>query len=423
MLLRICHRSSAVISMVIFALVSSAHLVKADWPQILGPNRDGIAKDETLLSQWPEDGPREVWTYDIGEGYAGPAIKDGRLIIFHTVGQEQFAEALDARTGKPIWKQTMPAKYKGGGIDPDRGSKCVPLIHNQKVYLFDAAGFLRCLDLENGNQVWMRDLVTDFKCPFGYFGTGSTPIVVDEKLLLNVGGRKWAVVAFDLETGKTLWQAFNDRASYSSPNVMTVGEQTIAVFISRMHLIGLNPVDGEVLFSLPFGRRGATVNGAMPVIVDDHIFVNSAYNIGARWVGVSKEKDKFSANVEWSNDTSFSSQYSTPVFYKGYLYGTAGREDQQTGSFRCVKADTGDVEWEQKSFPVGHVILVGDKLIAIDCLGGLHLIEATPEKFNQLATAQVVPGKARSLPALSDGKLYLRSNGSKAKLYCFQVGD
>ena len=264
--------------------------LRADWPQILGSNRDAIAVNETLLDTWPDDGPKQLWSHDVGEGYAGPAVKDGRLIVFHTVGREQLVEALDAATGEPIWKTSLPLNYRGGGPDPDRGAKCVPLIHEDRVYLFDAGGFLYCLDLSDGQEIWNRDTSKDFKAPLGYFGAGSTPIIVAGKLLLNVGGDEAAVVAFDPATGKTLWQSYDDRASYSSPTVMKIGDQTVAVFVTRLHCLGLNPDDGKVLFELPFGQRGPTVNGAMPVIVDDHVFINSAYNIGGRWVGVSEKR-------------------------------------------------------------------------------------------------------------------------------------
>jgi outer membrane protein assembly factor BamB len=395
----------------------------ADWPQILGSHRDAIAVNESLLETWPEEGPQQLWSRDVGEGYAGPAVKDGRVIVFHALGREQLVEALDAATGKLIWKRTLPLNYTGGGPDPDRGPKCVPLIDGDRIFLFDAGGFLYCLNFADGDGIWKRDLSNEFKAPLGYFGAGSTPIIVSGKLLVNVGGDDAAVVAFDPTNGETLWKSFDDRASYSSPTVMTIGDQTIAVFVTRLHLIGLLPDDGKVLFELPFGQRGPTVNGAMPVIVDDHIFINAAYNIGGRWIQISKTGDEFDAKVEWSNVASFSSQYSTPVYYDGFLYGTAGREDENSGSFRCVQAGTGEVKWKTKTFPLGHAILVGDKLLVLDCFGSLHLIKATPEKFDRVAKALVVKGKSRALPALADGRLYFRSNGPQGKLICLQVGE
>ena len=364
-------------------------------------------------------GPAVVWRHEVGEGYAGPAVADGKVIVFHRVKSVQIAEALDAKTGKAIWKTELPASYQGGGIDSDRGSKCVPLVHRDKIYLLGPAGNLFCLTLADGKEIWRRNLAEDFSSPAGFFGFGSTPIVIDEKLLLNVGGDDAGIVAFDLNTGKTIWQAVDDRASYSSPIEIRLGDRTLAVFITRLNLIGLNPADGKVLFTMPFGKRGATVNGANPVFVDDHLFVTSAYNVGARWIELNNEPAGVKTSVTWSNDESFSSQYSTPVFADGFFYGTCGREDFGNGEFRCLNAETGKVQWSEK-MPVGHTILAGENMLVLDCTGELHLVQVNSQKFDRLATAKVFKTKSRSLPALADGLLYIRSNGPQGELLCLE---
>src|SRR5207248_89064 len=168
-------------------LIAGQVSLAGDWPQILGPHRNGHADGETLLESWPSGGPAVLWKYRLGAGYAGPAIVGDRVIVFHRVGNEERVECLTASSGQSRWKTDFPASYRPG-INPDAGPRCVPLVAAESVYVFGAAGDLHALDLETGNKRWTRPLYADYHGDEGYFGAGSTPILVGGKLLVNVGG-------------------------------------------------------------------------------------------------------------------------------------------------------------------------------------------------------------------------------------------
>ena len=394
---------------------------QADWPQILGANRNGTANSETFLKSWPKSGPKRIWKHSVGEGYAGPSVASGKVIVFHRIRGELVVESLDASDGNVNWSKKIAASYSGG-IDSDRGPRCVPLIHRDRIYLYSAGGLLFCLNLQDGKSVWKRDIFSDFSCQSGYFGAGSTPIIVDDKLIVNVGGRDAAVAAFDLQTGDTVWTTGDDQASYSSPIVFQYQSSRVVALVSRLNLMLLNPKNGTLLGKTPFGKRGPTVNGASPVFVADQLFVNSAYNVGAKLFQLTDGKgEQIRLKTVWQNDNSFSSQYSTPVFYRGHLFGTSGREDFSNGSFRCVELATGKVKWKTDK-PVGHTILANDKILVLDSSGGLHLLDANPEKFVQLESTQLFDGKSRAMPAVSNGLLFARSNGSNGELVCVEIG-
>lgn len=414
-------RLPALVFMIGTALASANCLMGQDWPQINGPTRNGIADQEKLLSEWPDGKPKTVWTHPVGQGFAGPVVKDNRLIIFHRPAASYLVEALAADTGAPIWNKQLPSIYEGGGPDRDRGPKAVPLIQDNKVYLLGTGGNLFCLSMADGSIVWQKNVLKIYKSPLGYFGAGSSPIVVDDQLLLNVGGQKAGVVAFDLESGEEVWKSFDDRASYSSPIAIESNGRTIAVFVTRMNLVGVDPADGSVVFKTPFGKRGPTVNGAMPVFHENHLFINSAYGVGARWFELIDTQIR----EVWSNDDSFSSQYSTPVMMDGYLYGTAGREDFGNGSFRCVEAATGKIMWKQEDVAVGHTLLVDNRLLLLESSGTLSLIEPSIKKFKRLSAANLFLDSSRSIPAFSNGRLYARSNADSkpGRLSCFQLGE
>ena len=193
-----------------------------DWPQILGPARNGVAQGETLDATWPKTGPALRWKKNVGDGLAGIAVAGGRAVLFHRKGNRQVVETMNAATGKVLWRTALPTQYVSN-ISPDSGPRCVPVIHKDAVYLFGAGGELFSLALDSGKQRWLRDTRREFKSPEGYFGVGSTPIVEDGKLLVNIGSRDGAgVVALDLANGRTIWKSTNELASYSSPVAVTL---------------------------------------------------------------------------------------------------------------------------------------------------------------------------------------------------------
>lgn len=391
-----------------------------DWPQILGPHRDGVAVSEKLREQWPTGGPQKSWEFPLGMGYAGPAVAGERVVIFHRVGANERVEALDLATGKSLWKQDFPARYRGG-IDSDLGPRCVPVIDGQRIFVYGAAGDMHALELATGKTVWSRTLSTDYQAPDGYFGAGSTPLVIGDKLLVNVGGKDGSgLVALARETGRTLWKGTSDAASYSSPTVLPLGDSPRALFVTRLHVVCVDPQDGHEIFRFPFGQRGPTVNAATPLVWGNHLFVTASYGIGA----VYARFDDQSSEPEWANDDALSSQYATPVLYEGFLYGTHGREDQGRAAFRCIEVATGRVRWSENDFGVCNVILAGDKLLMLSSDGKLVLARAQPEEFSPLATAKVSAGVTRALPALAHGKLFFRENdGARGQLKCLVVGE
>jgi outer membrane protein assembly factor BamB len=390
-----------------------------DWPQILGPYRNGTAEAESL-APWPSEGPETIWSHALGEGYAGPAVQGDRAVVFHRVGEVERAEALDARTGRRLWKADFPTTYSGG-INPDTGPRCVPLIHKDRVFLFGAAGDLHCVLLVSGEKRWSRRTHVDFDALEGYFGAGSTPIIAGDKLLVNVGGRDDAgLVAFQLDTGRTVWQRTDERASYASPTRGRLGGEEHVVFVTRLHAMSVDPADGSVRFRFPFGRRGPTVNAATPLIFDDCLFVTASYGIGAQLVRWREGQ----VESVWAGDESMSTQYPTPVYYQGYLYGIHGREDIGVAELRCVEAKSGKVQWSAPGFGMAHLIRVENRLLLLSVDGRLTLAEATPNEFRSLATTAVSTATTRALPALAGGRLYLRENsGEVGALKCLRLAD
>lgn len=399
----------AVAALATFGILLSSRLAPAgEWPQILGPARNGVAVDEKIVDSFPKAGPRAVWEHKVGQGYAGAAIADGRLVIFHRVGDQEIVEGLDPASGKPLWKQAFPATY-GGGYNSDQGPRCVPLIHDGNVYLFGAASDLHCVALEDGAKRWSRALASDYKIHDSFFGAGSTPIVEGEQLLVNVGAKNRAgIVAFSLADGKTLWQATDEQASYSSPIAVTLDGVRHLIFVTRLTTLSLDPQTGKVRWQFPFGERGATVNAATPQVLDGRLFLSASYGIGA----VCRKIGKDEAKELWANHE-MSSQSSTSVPYKGYFYGVDGRQDQPPSRLRCLDPANGKVLWTKEDFPVANLIVADGKLVLCTADGSLILAAADSTRYRELGRAKVLQAvgprvPALALPALSNGLLYVR---------------
>ena len=193
-----------------------------DWPQFLGPTRDGVYSGADIAAAWPASGPPVVWKKDVGEGFAGPVVAAGKMILFHRLQSREIIECLDAATGKNVWSLEYPTAYRDD-FGFDEGPRSAPVISNGVVYAFGAEGVLTAVDFATGKKIWQVPAHQKFRSPKGWFGSAGSPVVEGGKVLVNVGGQDAGIVAFDAKTGDVVWKATSDEESYSSPTVATIG--------------------------------------------------------------------------------------------------------------------------------------------------------------------------------------------------------
>ena len=389
-------------------------LPAGDWPGFLGPTRDGQSAEKGLSGAWPKDGPPVVWTKEVGQGWAGPVVASGRLVLFHRVGDEEVVQALDPATGKEQWAFKYPARYRDD-FGFDEGPRSTPLIQGDRVYTLGANGDLHALDLATGAKVWHRNLLADYKADKGFFGVATSPTIAGGKLLVNVGGKGAGIVAFDPATGKEVWKATDDPAGYSSPAVAEVGGATLAVFLTRNGLVALEPETGTVRYTQPWRPRiRESVNAATPLVWKGDIFLSVSYGTGA--VLLRPKGDQL--NEVWANDKSLSCQYNSPVRVGEYLYGCHGRVDARAVELRCVEWATGAVKWSVPRSGATTLIAVDGGLLGLTEAGDLIRFDADPAGYKERDRAAVLTGPVRAAPALADGRLYARDG---AKLVCLKL--
>jgi outer membrane protein assembly factor BamB len=427
----------------------------ADWPQFLGPHRDGTSTETNLLDRFPESGPPVVWVNDIGAGYAAPSVIGGRLVVFQRVGEEEVVECLDAATGNSRWRHAYPSGFE----DPygyNNGPRSAPLLTATRCFTFGAEGRLTCLDLTTGALIWQRDTAREWQIPEAFFGVGSSPVLDGERLLVMVGGQPDSgMVALDAATGKTrwenvgattwtgqpmtgwpgertvVWRAGDKQASYATPVLATVHGRPTAFCLMRQGLVSLDPATGAVNFARWFRAQvEESVNAADPVVVDDLVLISAAYHrVGSVLLRVKPDGRGF--DEVWRS-TALEAHWSTPVHRDGFLYAFSGRNEPDA-RFRCVELRTGRVRWERdeswgrrstRQPPVygrGSCILADNKLIVLGEGGLLGLFQVSPEAPEELARwqAPMLEYPTWAAPVLSDGRLFLRS---ERRLVCLKVG-
>ena len=395
-------RSALALAVAVWA--AGVTVVAQDWPQFLGPRRDGTYAGPPPATSWSGGSPTRVWERQVGAGFAGPVVVGDRVILFHRVGREEVVEALATETGETIWRYAYPTSYRDD-FGFDEGPRSVPVVVDDRVYTFGAQGQLHAVDLDTGEMIWSQDTHDRYDVRKGFFGAAGSPLVENERVIANVGGRRGGIVAFNALTGEELWTATTDEASYSSPVGATFGGRRHALFLTRTGLVGLDPESGDVLFQKRWRARiGSSVNAATPLVVGDLIFLSASYGTGAVLLRV----DGATLVDEWLGDDSMSNHYATGVIHDGVLYGYHGRQEYSP-SLRAVELRTGTVHWSEDRFGGGTVTLAGERLVILRESGELMLVEASPGRFAPVASAQILPGVVRAYPALADGRLYARN--------------
>jgi outer membrane protein assembly factor BamB len=379
----------------------------ADWPQWRGINRDGISPETGLLDSWPKGGPPLVWKITgLGEGYASAAIAAGRLFIQGQQGNEEFVLALDAATGKQVWRAHTGIPFQESRGYGPRGT---PTIDGDRLYALAADGMLVCLETATGKRLWGFNIVDYFHGRVLHWGMSESPLVDGDRVIVTPGGRGAAVVALDKLTGKALWQSQNDGAAYSSPMPLDAGGAHDIVVFTGDAAIGLDLATGKLLWRYERVANG-TANIATPIVHDGRIFVSSDYGTGC--VLLKASADGSASEVYFNRD--MRNHYSTSVLVGDYLYGFS------SSILTAMKFATGEVVWRDRSVGKGSLIYAEHNLYVLGEDGIVGLVEATPAGYREKSRFEISKGgyPTWSQPVIANGKLYLRDQDN---LFCYNV--
>lgn len=399
-------------------LLYAAFAGAADWPQWLGPTRDGVSTEK--VAPW-KDAPKVLWRQAIGEGHSSPVVAKGKLFVHARVSGKDAEEviAFDAKDGKELWRTSYErAPFKSVFGNGPRGT---PAVLDGKVFTFGVTGVLSCFEADGGKQLWQVDTLKTFKAPNLFFGASTSPLVEGDKVMVNVGGPGASIVAFDKNKGEVAWKALDDKASYSSPIAIGEGNARQVVFLTGAGLVGLSPADGTVFWKYALVDKLAE-SSTTPVVLGD-LLLGSSVTYGSVGLTLGNKEGKPTATELWKNPT-LTCYFSTPVTVgKDHVYMVNGSIlPPPSATLRCVDAKTGKEVWSKPKVGKYHATLLrnGDeKLLMLDDAGNLILLEPNAKEYKELARSKVC-GESWAHPALSDGKLYVRD---AKELICLQLAE
>lgn len=377
----------------------------ADWPQWRGPNRDGTTDESGWLTEWPADGPKQLWKASVGIGYSSMSVSQNRLYTLGNTADNDSVYCLDATTGKELWKHTYPCIAK----DPNgyHGPRCTPTADGNRVYSLSRNGHFFCLDAASGKVLWSKDFAKDYGAKPPRWGFAGSPLIEGNWVLTEVGGSGSSVVAFDKATGKEVWKAGDDPVAYSSITAFDhAGQRCLAVF-SATGIVGRSAKDGKELWRHPW-KTSYDVNAATPIVMGNQVFISSGYNTGCALI----QFDGDAAKAVWQNK-SMRNHVGTCVLRDGYLYGF------DEGQLKCLDWKTGEEKWAERKYGKGSLFLAAGTFVVYGDKGYVATAELSPAGCKEISGLQVLGGKDTwAMPILANGRLYCRS---QADLVCLDV--
>jgi outer membrane protein assembly factor BamB len=380
-----------------------------DYPQFLGADRNGSVAGLRLADDWTARPPRLVWRRPLGGGWSGFAVARGLAITQEQRGGREMVVAYNLADGAPRWSHGDEAHYVST-IAGD-GPRATPTISRGRVFTLGSTGLLNCLDLETGKVIWRRDIGADNESALPDFGRSSSPLVVDDLIVVSAGGPPGrSLVAYHRDSGEPVWRAGDDLASYSSPVLATLAGVRQIVTLNQSSVVGHDPATGRVLWNHPWPRTAPTV--AAPLIVSDNrVLLSAGYGVGSHLLQISRDGDGVSQTLVWES-TRLKAKFTNPVLHDGFVYGL------DDGVLVCLDPSTGERRWKSGRYGHGQTILVGNRLIVTTEDGDVVLVEARPDAHRELGRFTAFSQKFWNPPALAGRFLIVRTDTEAA---CYEL--
>lgn len=422
------YKNLSVLWMAIGSLsLSSTGSLAEDWPQWRGPSRDGTWQEADIIDKLPEGQLPYVWSTQIGPGYSGPTVAQGRVYVMDRQPKDREAteriHCLDSQSGKSLWTFEYPAEYR---ISYTAGPRASVTIDQGKAYCVGAMGHFHCLDAISGEVIWKRDLQKDYDIQMPIWGIAASPLIYGDLVIQQVCGAGDAcMVAFDKLTGKEIWRALKDRGAYSSPILIRQADQDVLVCWTGDSLSGLDPKTGSVLWGHPFPPSRMPIGVGDPVLSGEQLFVSSFYD-GSLMVRVPK--DKVTSEVIWrgvgpdeQHTKSLHAMIGTIIVKDNLVFGT-----DSYGEFRCLDGLTGERIWEDTTavprarWATIHMVRQADRVWMFNERGELLITKLSKEGLEVLSRSKLIEptrdqlgqrgGVCWSHPAYAEKSIFARND-------------
>jgi outer membrane protein assembly factor BamB len=381
---------------------------ESDFPQFLGPDRSGVLAGIALSRDWDRSPPKALWRQPIGLGWSAFAVSGQRAITQEQRRDDELIVCYELQTGRALWAHTNRVRFSEtlGGDGP----RATPTIDQGHVYAEGASGILDCLEETTGQLIWSRDVLGDNHLSNLTWGKSCSPLLA-RGLVVVTGGeqRDKALLAYEAATGKPVWQAGRDGASYGSPMLASMSGQEQILIVNGHSVTGHDTQSGEILWE--YAWPGDFAKATQPLVIDSNrVFVAAGYGVGCVMLKIDRSATgKWSAVALWKN-RNLKPKFTNLVRKGHHLYGL------DEGVLTCVNLEQGTREWKEGRYGHGQILLVDDLLVIQAESGNVALVEVSPEKPRKLAQFPALQGKTwNNLVLLRD--LLLVRNDQEAACY------
>ncbi len=409
-----------------------------DWTFFRGPHYNGHGDDQQLAEHWPAEGPPVLWTREAGTGYSSFVGWDNRVATLWQTLSGQYVVCLDADTGDTVWEYRYDWPYLPASVYP--GPRATPTYARGRLYFAAPDGLIGCLQADDGSLLWSINVTETFQGRGTGFGYSCSPLVIDDKVVLPVGGPGASMVALDAITGEIVWQAGDDPASYASALPITFRDRVQVIGYLQNTLVCHDLQTGERLWRY-YLSDGYDEHSSWPIYSEPFLWIAKAFRGGCEQLELTGDASS-PVRLVWRSDL-LSNDILSSVLVDGALFGFDVRDAQAKshrptrGSFRCLDFADGRPLWSnggetirptQTPEPagnsaVGHAsVLVADgKLILLNDTGELVLARATSSHYEELARTMILGGEIGwTQPALHRGRIFARN---QSRAVCVYIGD
>jgi outer membrane protein assembly factor BamB len=416
----VCRRAVAVgMAMMMGAAVCA---FAADWPQYLGPQRDGVVHDaKGLARSWPQGGPKHLWETPVGAGYGGPAVYGDSVLLLDREGDSRdVLRRISVADGHDIWRYAYDAP---GKLDHN-GSRPTPATDGNLVFSIGEFGTISAVRFSDGQPVWQGDLIKDWDAKRPDWGVSTSPLLYGDWVVVMPWGKKGALAALDKQTGKPVWVTPNIRGvieEYQSPTGMTLDGQDMILAAGRQgYLMGVDAKTGQPLWEYDgFPKTGWQIPSPLP-IGDGRIFLTGGYGAGCVMIKVERDGQQWKVTELFKNKN-MGTKCAQALLWDGYIYGNSS---DVGGGLRCLTLD-GQYVWDSAragggTFDLGNLIIADGLIYIINGGNGdITMAEASPEGYKQLGRAKLLaPPEPWGPIVISNGKLFARD---MHKMYCLDL--
>lgn len=376
-----------------------------EWPQWGGPDRNFKSSAKGLAATWPEKGPRRLWSRELGEGHSAILIDAGKLYTMYRKGEQEAVVSLDATTGKTIWEYVYDAPTAGMNYEYGYGPHATPLIVGDLMFTTGATARLHALDKKTGKVVWSHDLLKEYGGTKMGRGYSCSPLAYKNTVIVTVGGKGQAVMAFNQKDGKVAWKNQSFDLAPASPIIIKVDGQDQLVALMGNEIAGLDPDNGELFWSHPHVTDWG-LNITTPVWGEDNLlFLSSAYNNGSRALKLARKDGKTTAEEAWYNRR-MRVHIGPAIRIGDYVYGSSG--DFGPSFFTAINVKTGQIAWQERGLSRASFLYADGKFVILDEDGHLAIATATPEGIKIHSKIELLNRIAWTAPTLVGTKLYVR---------------